>query len=179
MNTNGLLFSKNFAGNRTTSYTYRVVKVQCIGAPYKHTRLNHCKLEIFPNATTGVNISITVPMILNYVEISVQLFYKYNSYRPFMIDWSIEYCQAFRSERNIPSTALLLKVIAVTLSDFYYQCPHGNRTYYDVWMLDTKLIPPTIPSGDYRLDISLKDSSNIPLIRAQIFGAVRKHGIFG
>ena len=109
----------------TITHNLRISKIICVNTPYKLTHLNYCKMEQLPNGTIALNASIDVPIVLNYLEITTKLFYKYTTYRPFMIDWNIELCQAFRSGGYNPSTALVLKIIEATIPEFYYACPHG------------------------------------------------------
>uniref|UniRef100_A0A182NRB4 Uncharacterized protein n=1 Tax=Anopheles dirus TaxID=7168 RepID=A0A182NRB4_9DIPT len=159
------------------SHTLRITKMQCIGTPYKHTYLHYCQMEQFENGTVGANISIHAPQVINYGEISAKLFYKYTTYRPFMIDWSMEYCQAYRVGKFNPSTALVMTIIKESLPAIYYPCPHGNRTYNIFWMLEPKFIPRALPSGDYRLDVYIRDSTNTNMFALQVFGVVRKQGL--
>ncbi|XP_053679895.1 uncharacterized protein LOC128730836 [Anopheles nili] len=164
---------------RNTSYNLRITKMQCLDAPYKATYLNHCYMEQFPNGTSGLNISITIPMVLNYLGITVKVYYKYSTYRPFMINWNMDYCQGERNGKYNPSTALVMKIISETLPDFSYPCPHGNRTYECLWMFAPKYIPQTLPSGDYRMDVFFKNWQEITLVAVQMFCSVRKQGIIG
>ncbi|XP_050071238.1 uncharacterized protein LOC126559164 [Anopheles maculipalpis] len=163
----------------TTTYSMRITKMHCADVSYKLTKLNHCQMEQFQNGTVGLNVSMSVPKVLNYIEITVKLFYKYTTYRPFMIDWSIELCQTYRVGRFNPSAALVLKVIEATIPQYYYPCPHGNQTYEAVWMFDPKFIPSTMPSGDYRLDIFFRETTNTILFGMQVYGGIRKQGLVG
>uniref|UniRef100_A0A9I3FGJ9 Uncharacterized protein n=1 Tax=Anopheles epiroticus TaxID=199890 RepID=A0A9I3FGJ9_9DIPT len=115
-------------GNTTTntnSPILRITKLQCIEAPYKRSHLNYCKMIQLANGTVGLNTSVTIPHVLNYFEVTAKLYYKYKTYRPFMIDWSIELCQAERIGKFNPSTALVMKIIEESVPEFYYPCPHG------------------------------------------------------
>ncbi|XP_053667459.1 uncharacterized protein LOC128717808 [Anopheles marshallii] len=159
--------------------TVRVTKMLCINTPYKYTILKQCEMGQFPNGTVGLQISLDVPVVLNYVEINAKGYYKYRTYQPFMVDWTMEYCQAARSGVLNPTNALLMKFVEQTLPDFYYPCPHGNRTYTVFWLLPPKLLPQSLPSGDYRLDIFYRDSSRTDLFALQLYGAVRRLGIIG
>uniref|UniRef100_A0A182Y6N8 MD-2-related lipid-recognition domain-containing protein n=2 Tax=Anopheles stephensi TaxID=30069 RepID=A0A182Y6N8_ANOST len=182
-----LAYSKSLAqtsrklesGNTSTSHTLRITKMQCIDAPYKLALLERCKMEQFANGTVGLNISIHVPTIVNYVEILAKTYYKYTTYRPFMIDWSMEYCQAARVGKFNPSTALVMRIIEESLPQFYYPCPHGNRTYSSFWLLEPKFIPSVLPSGNYRLDVYFRDSAQAVIFAVQVFGVVRKQGLIG
>uniref|UniRef100_A0A182Y6N9 Uncharacterized protein n=1 Tax=Anopheles stephensi TaxID=30069 RepID=A0A182Y6N9_ANOST len=151
----------------------------CVRTPYKYTIVNHCTMEQFPNGTVGLHISVHIPVVMNYIEISAKAYYKYTTYRPFMIDWSIEYCRAARVGNFNPTTAVVMKVVEESMPDFYYPCPHGNRTYTVFWLLPAKFIPESMPSGDYRLDIYYRDSANTIFFALEMYGAVRKQGIIG
>uniref|UniRef100_A0A8W7PS56 Uncharacterized protein n=1 Tax=Anopheles coluzzii TaxID=1518534 RepID=A0A8W7PS56_ANOCL len=134
--------------------------MQCTNTPYKLSQLHLCRMEQLPNGTVALNISLDVRPVLNYLEITAKLFYKYTTYRPFMIDWSIELCQAYRMGGINPSSALVLKIIETTVPNIYYACPHGNRSYSV-------------------LDIVFRDTSNTVLISMQMYAAMRKQGLIG
>uniref|UniRef100_A0A9I3FGW7 Uncharacterized protein n=1 Tax=Anopheles epiroticus TaxID=199890 RepID=A0A9I3FGW7_9DIPT len=110
---------------RSSNRTVRITKMQCIDTPYKHSTLKHCAMEQFPNGTVGLHISVDIPIVLNYIAISAKVHYKYVTYQPFMIDWSMEYCRAARVGQLNPTNAVIMKVIEESLPDFYYPCPHG------------------------------------------------------
>ncbi|XP_053667460.1 uncharacterized protein LOC128717809 [Anopheles marshallii] len=166
-------------GKSNITHSLRITNIQCVETPYELTYLNYCKMEQLPNNMVALNVSILAPMVLNFIETKIKLFYKYTSYRPFMIDWSIELCQAYRMGRFNPSAILMLKVIEDTAPQYHHPCPHGNRTYIIVWLFNPKFIPETLPSGNYRLDIYLRDTTNKILFAFQMFGAIRKHGLIG
>ena len=107
------------------THNLRITKMQCTNTPYKLSQLHLCRMEQLPNGTVALNISLDVRPVLNYLEITAKLFYKYTTYRPFMIDWSIELCQAYRMGGINPSSALVLKIIETTVPNIYYACPHG------------------------------------------------------
>uniref|UniRef100_A0A182SDR9 MD-2-related lipid-recognition domain-containing protein n=1 Tax=Anopheles maculatus TaxID=74869 RepID=A0A182SDR9_9DIPT len=153
--------------------------MHCIRAPYKVSQLDLCQMEQFPNGTVGLNISLTIPKVLNYIGIVVKTFYKYTTYRPFMIDWSIEYCQTARSRNLSPPSVVIMKIIEQSLPEYSYPCPQGNITYNTFWMFEPKYVLQSMPSGSYRMDIFIKDSADNDLIALQIFGAIRKQGLVG
>uniref|UniRef100_A0A240PLN4 Uncharacterized protein n=1 Tax=Anopheles christyi TaxID=43041 RepID=A0A240PLN4_9DIPT len=167
------------AAKNSVSYNLRFNKMRCAHTPYKYTQLHYCFMEQLSNGSVGLNISITIPVEINYLGIQTKLFYKYTTYRPFMIDWSMEYCQAARNGHYSPTTGLMMKIMEETLPDFYYPCPHGNRTYITFWMFEPKYIMQSIPSGDYRMDVFFRDSADENLVAMQLFGTVRKQGLLG
>ncbi|XP_053667461.1 uncharacterized protein LOC128717810 [Anopheles marshallii] len=166
-------------GNGNTTYNLRITKMQCVDTPYKRSILHNCTMVHLPNNTVGLNISVEVPIVLSFFQITVKVYYKYTTYRPFMIDWTIELCQALRNRNLNPSTVFVMKVYADSLPEFYYPCPHGNRTYAFFWTLEPSYIPSTLPSGDYRLDVYYQDSTHTTLFAFRIYGSVRKQGLIG
>uniref|UniRef100_A0A240PP81 Uncharacterized protein n=1 Tax=Anopheles christyi TaxID=43041 RepID=A0A240PP81_9DIPT len=168
------------------SYVMRITKLQCIDAPYKRTHLNHCQMVQFPNGTVALNTSVTIPMVINYAEIVAKVFYRYTTYRPFIIDWSIDYCQAARKGNLNPTAAIMMRIVENSMPDYYYPCPHGVNDAMLRHLGELTLhpfapsyIPTTLPSGDYRLDIYFRDSTRITLYALQMFASIRKQGLIG
>uniref|UniRef100_A0A182LXU9 MD-2-related lipid-recognition domain-containing protein n=1 Tax=Anopheles culicifacies TaxID=139723 RepID=A0A182LXU9_9DIPT len=170
---------KFLKGIGNASHIVRITKMQCIETPYKLSHLNYCYMVQLPNGTVGLNTSLDIPQVLNYLEITAKVYYKYTTYRPFMIDWTIELCQADRIGKFNPSTALVMKFIAGTVPEFYYPCPHGNRTYATFWIFEPSYVPSSLPSGDYRVDIYFRDTSRTVLYAIQMFCSMRKQGLLG
>uniref|UniRef100_A0A1I8JSM5 MD-2-related lipid-recognition domain-containing protein n=1 Tax=Anopheles albimanus TaxID=7167 RepID=A0A1I8JSM5_ANOAL len=158
---------------------WRVVNYQCIGTPYQKTTLHYCNTLRVPNGTTYLNASLHVPYRLTFINIAVKTYYKYTTYKPFIVDWKIEVCQAMRARRYNPMAQVVAKVFKETIPSMYYPCPHGNTTYTVVWALDAKYYPKSIPSGDYRIDISFKDAENITIYAMQVYATMRKQGLIG
>ncbi|XP_053667458.1 uncharacterized protein LOC128717807 [Anopheles marshallii] len=161
------------------SHSMRITNIQCVKTPYRNTQLHYCRMEQYPNGTTGLNVSATVPVVVNYATVAVKAFYKYTTYQPFMIDWCMEYCHAARNRNFNPSTAIIMKVIEGSLPQYSYPCPHGKQTYNAFWMLENRYLLQSLPSGNYRLDIDIKDSEDGYLFAMQLFGVIRRQGIVG
>uniref|UniRef100_A0A182QQG3 MD-2-related lipid-recognition domain-containing protein n=1 Tax=Anopheles farauti TaxID=69004 RepID=A0A182QQG3_9DIPT len=161
------------------SHKLRITSIECIDAPYKLTHLNYCKMVQFPNGTVGLNTSVHIPIVLNYFEVTVKVYYKYTTYRPFMIDWSIELCQAERIGKFNPTTAIVMKIIEDSVPEFYYPCPHGNRTYATFWTFEPSYIPATLPSGNYRLDVFFRDATFSKLYAIRMECVMRRQGLIG
>uniref|UniRef100_A0A182JHY3 Uncharacterized protein n=1 Tax=Anopheles atroparvus TaxID=41427 RepID=A0A182JHY3_ANOAO len=157
-------------GDTNATHNSRVTKIQCVDMPYKRTKLNYCLMGTFSNQTNFLNASLDVPMPLNFLLLTTKLFYKYRTYRPFMIDWSVELCQALRApQRRNLITNMVIKVIADTLPQFLYKCPHGNRTYTTTWLYPSKFVLTTVPSGEYRLDMRFLHKDEMTLFALQLF----------
>uniref|UniRef100_A0A1I8JSP4 MD-2-related lipid-recognition domain-containing protein n=1 Tax=Anopheles albimanus TaxID=7167 RepID=A0A1I8JSP4_ANOAL len=158
---------------------WRIVKYQCIGTPYQKTTVHYCNTLRVSNGTTYLNVSIHVPNKLNFINIAVKMYYKYLTYRPFMLDWNLEACHAMRTRRINPIEQVVVKLFEETIPSMYYPCPHGNKTYTILWALDAKYSPKSMPSGDYRIDISFKDRDNVILLAFQAYAAMRRQGLIG
>ncbi|XP_053679906.1 uncharacterized protein LOC128730846 [Anopheles nili] len=147
--------------------------------PYEHSTLNYCRTLKLRNQTTYLNTSVHVPAKLHYVQLTVRLNYKYTSYQPFLIDVVIDICQYLRNPSTNPILFFIYKAFQESVPDLVYPCPHGNKTYYVLWAVTEKVLPPNIPPGDYRLDITFRDKDNVTLFDILVYFYSRSTSLLG
>uniref|UniRef100_A0A182NRC0 Uncharacterized protein n=1 Tax=Anopheles dirus TaxID=7168 RepID=A0A182NRC0_9DIPT len=138
---------------RNKAYSIRITKYLCVGMPYERTTVNYCKTVLRRNQPTVLNVSVHVPEVLNYIWVTVKLYYKFRTFQPFLIDMEQEGCEYMKNRPVIPLTDYIYEIFQKSVPDLSSPCPHGNKTYNIVWWLEEKYTPKSIPAGDYRLDV--------------------------
>uniref|UniRef100_A0A182W0R3 MD-2-related lipid-recognition domain-containing protein n=1 Tax=Anopheles minimus TaxID=112268 RepID=A0A182W0R3_9DIPT len=165
--------------NETKPYTFKILKYICIGTPYKRSRLNYCKTVLRRNKPTLLNVSVTVPEVLNYIWVEVKVHYKFSTYQPFLIDMEQEACGYIKHRPVIPLTDYIFDTFVKSVPALSAPCPHGNRTYNIVWWLEERLTPRSIPAGEYRLDLKFVAKDNVTIFASETYVMVRRSGIIG
>uniref|UniRef100_A0A4Y0BEG1 MD-2-related lipid-recognition domain-containing protein n=1 Tax=Anopheles funestus TaxID=62324 RepID=A0A4Y0BEG1_ANOFN len=165
--------------NETKPYTFKILKYICVGTPYKRSRLNYCKTILRRNKPTLLNVSVTVPEVLNYIWVVVKVHYKFSTYQPFLIDMEEEACGYMKNRPVIPQTDYIFDTFVKSVPALSAPCPHGNRTYNIVWWLEERLTPRSIPAGEYRLDFKFVAKDNVTIFASETYVMVRRSGIIG
>uniref|UniRef100_A0A182FBK0 Uncharacterized protein n=1 Tax=Anopheles albimanus TaxID=7167 RepID=A0A182FBK0_ANOAL len=151
------------------NYSIKIVKFLCLDAPYQRTLLHYCKTILRRNETAILSLNLTVPEVVNYMNVTVRVDYKFSTYRPFLFDAQVEGCEFLRTKTRDPASEMVYKNIFENLPDFATPCPHGNRSYYVNHWLETKNLPASVPAGDYRLTTTFAFKDGVTIIKIQTF----------
>uniref|UniRef100_A0A6E8WAF1 Uncharacterized protein n=1 Tax=Anopheles coluzzii TaxID=1518534 RepID=A0A6E8WAF1_ANOCL len=163
--------------NESKEYTFKILKYISKETPYKRTQLHYFKTILRRNQPTLLNMSLTIPEVLNYIWVRIKLHYKFNAYQPFLIDMEQEACEYIRNRPIIPQTDYIYETFVKRLPAIAGPCPHGNRTYDIVWWLEERHTPRSIPAGEYRLDMKFVAIDNVTLFASETYFTARRKGI--
>ncbi|XP_035776442.1 uncharacterized protein LOC118458258 [Anopheles albimanus] len=195
--------------NNTKAYTIKITKYLCVGTPYQRSTLHYCKTVLQRNRPAKLNVSLSVQETLNYVWVTVKLYYKFKTFQPLLIDMEQEGCEYVRNRPIIPLTDYIYDIFKKTVPDLSTPCPHGvsisyivpsyyqcgnvwisvdelleidsrqNRTYTIVWWFEERYTPKSMPAGDYRVDVQFIAQDNVLLFALEAYFAVRRKGVLG
>ncbi|XP_050090974.1 uncharacterized protein LOC126574683 [Anopheles aquasalis] len=165
--------------NNTKAYSFKITKYVCIGTPYKRTTLHYCKTVLQRNQPAKLTVSLSAPEILNYVMAKIKVYYKFNTYQPFLFDLEQEACEYIRNRPVIPETDLVYNIVKDTAPILSTPCPHGNRSYTFVWWLQDRYTPKSVLAGDYRIDVQFFTRDNVVLFAGEAYISVRRKGVLG
>ncbi|XP_049531446.1 uncharacterized protein LOC125948931 [Anopheles darlingi] len=163
--------------NDTKGYTMYVSRYVCIGQPYQRTTLNYCKSQQRPNLPTILNVSLTIPELVNVLYLKVKLSYKFKSIQSDPIDMLVEACSFLNNPSKDVVSRHIFSVIAEVIPQFNHPCPFGNTTYNVLFWLEERHLPSSVPTGDYRYDAIFKAEDNVTLFSYQAFFGVRSKGV--
>ncbi|XP_052873371.1 uncharacterized protein LOC128278680 [Anopheles cruzii] len=160
-------FGVNYYFNNTPSKnTLRLTKFVCVDAPYQRTVLHCCKTIPRRNQSATLNVSLTVPEVINIVYFVAQLDYKYTTWQPLLLNFRTEGC------------AFITKKYRDPLSQYIYWTMMQNETYNLQFTMDSNILPRSIPTGEYRLKVKFLFFDNVTLFSVHVFFNVRSKGLF-
>uniref|UniRef100_A0A182W836 Spaetzle domain-containing protein n=1 Tax=Anopheles minimus TaxID=112268 RepID=A0A182W836_9DIPT len=102
-------------------FQLRIVKILCMDQPYKHTIVHHCKTVVRRNQPTLLNLSVTIPEVINFGYINIKIEYKFNE---------TEGCQFLRNKPDDPLSKYIYGIFEETLPTIVTPCPHGNIRHF-------------------------------------------------
>lgn len=108
-------------------------------------------------------------------QVRTNLFHKYTTYEPFIVNAFVDYCD-FRKGKHNPITGLVFAVID-KYTNISHECPFKPLEKFIIENLEipTNGLPVVVPAGDYRLNIGFYKDANESLRYAliQVFARVR------
>lgn len=113
------------SSQQEAKFTIRITKFVCLDMPYQRTLVHHCRTILRRNQPTMLSLYATVPEVVNYMNVTVVVEYKFSTYRPFLFDAQVEGCEFLRTKTRDPASEMVYKNIFENLPDFATPCPHG------------------------------------------------------
>ncbi|KAL1375149.1 hypothetical protein pipiens_017664 [Culex pipiens pipiens] len=161
------------------TFSFRVVRLQCLETPYTLIDLRACKVKLRRNQPTLFLFEFDMPKLMDKMYARFTVNYKLTTYQPLMIDETYEVCAALNQKPGVnPALDYVTETIRAHMPQAVQPCPYGGR-YYNMsnFSLDEKHLPKSVPAGDYRIDMRVTDKHNVTMISLQCYVAVRSKGI--
>ncbi|EDS41731.1 conserved hypothetical protein [Culex quinquefasciatus] len=142
-------------------------------------RVTPCNVKLRRNEPTRINLEFDMPTVLDQMYARFTLNYKLKTYQPLLIDVTMEVCVALNQKPGVnPMADYVLDTIREHVPQAVHPCPYGNRYYnFSDFSLSEKFMPNTMPAGDYRIDLRVTDKSNVTMINARGYLAIRSKGL--
>ncbi|XP_050072162.1 uncharacterized protein LOC126560044 [Anopheles maculipalpis] len=167
--------------NKTQSYELYINRVVCADTPYLETELLKCRSVSRRNLMPSIYVTIYVPKVYNYMMVQYTMYYKFQTYQPFLINGEFEVCDTLKDNYpgtlRDPLTTYALRILKQMIPKLVVPCPHGNQTYVVETVFEKEYAPQSIPAGDYRLDLRFAAKSNVTLLHLQGYFSARRKGI--
>lgn len=108
----------------------------------------------------------------------ISVFYKYTVYQPFVIDYTVDYCEFRKNNVDNKMMAIIIQYMN-RFSNNTHECPFTppERFLLKDAVLDTDLFPKYLPIGEYRIDIEYKSSSNLRYALVETYFATRSRSL--
>lgn len=111
-------------------------------------------------------------------KMRISVFYKYTVYQPFVIDYTVNYCE-FR-KNNVENKIMAMTIQYISrFSNNTHECPFTPPEKFILKdaILDTDLFPKIVPIGEYRIDIEYKSSNNLRYALVETFIETRSRSL--
>lgn len=138
-----------------------------------------CYLEFISRNTQRLTVVCLLSREFTGVMAYAKLFYRVRGmYHLFLLDVKEDVCAHFRKNRtanSVPKTFLEAFLPTVEpYSNWFHPCPfNGNITTIGTAFHNlSDLIPSIIPNGEYKVDLTLKDTKNVVAFELSVFLSV-------
>ncbi|XP_017070099.2 uncharacterized protein LOC108107194 [Drosophila eugracilis] len=125
----------------------KMTNVVCESYNKSWIAVHYCRLKAYSRNKTSSNINLTLSEPTSNVFVHVKLMKKYNGYKPFLVDVTLDGCQ-FMRKRNNPTVKIIWNLIK-DVSTLNHTCPYrGLQMLSDFHRIE---VPVPLPTGDYLL----------------------------
>ncbi|KAH8243865.1 hypothetical protein KR032_010835, partial [Drosophila birchii] len=86
----------------------------------------------------------------------ITLFRRFNGYKPFLFNKSVDICDFFRHKKRYPFVNLVFEAYR-NFSNVNHSCPYNHDLIIDRMVLDDKMLSlAPVPNGIYKLSIKVQ-----------------------
>ncbi|GAB0093724.1 uncharacterized protein DMENIID0001_088980 [Sergentomyia squamirostris] len=134
-----------------------------------------CSLNLKNRTTSYVQVDY-VPFFDIYPLIKITLNYRFTVYRKFLIDVTEDFCAFMKGKKSAPVVSILWESLNAA-GNLKTGCPHkkGEHYYVKDYVIDEKKFPPAMPTGDYRIDITIINNvDKVQMLTVQMFVLIQR-----
>uniref|UniRef100_A0A182S6Y5 Uncharacterized protein n=1 Tax=Anopheles maculatus TaxID=74869 RepID=A0A182S6Y5_9DIPT len=106
-----------------------MTRLVCIDTPYLETELIKCRSTLRRHQMPLLHVVMKVPKVYNYVVMQYNLYYKFKTYQPFLINGEFEACSTMNESESgtlqDPLSVYALNVLKQLMPKVIVPCPHG------------------------------------------------------
>ncbi|EDW04107.1 uncharacterized protein LOC6561981 [Drosophila grimshawi] len=133
----------------------RFVNVECKMLDPSYATYKKCNLKILGRGVVALNVHAVLQKgPFNNAKVNVCLFRKFNGYRPFMFNTTVDYCKLMADRRKQLSFPKIVRDSLANCSNLNHTCPYEHDIIVDNMVFDEtffKYLP--LPTGDYKIQI--------------------------
>ncbi|KAH8307586.1 hypothetical protein KR044_003804, partial [Drosophila immigrans] len=129
--------------------------IECTGVDEEFGRFDYCYLKSINRTYKYASAKYLLRVPLNNAVLEVPLMKRLNGYKPFLYNFTIEYCSYMRNpSRGNKVTTFFLSII-MPYGNVNHTCPYSGSLIVDKLPISylnyklTKILP--FPEGDYRI----------------------------
>ncbi|XP_029405019.2 uncharacterized protein LOC115065931 [Bactrocera dorsalis] len=134
----------------------KFTNVNCITLDKPFADFAYCKLKALSRDKVALSLRVKLFEIpVNNVSLNVEFFKKYNGYRPFLFNKTLNFCEFLRNKKRIGLLEIIFKFLEPH-SNINHTCPYNNDIIVDRLILKPNyfaLLP--LPAGEYRIKITV------------------------
>ncbi len=152
---------------RVTCKTYPESKIAHVSCKIKYIDRHHVKVDSYVNSTEPFNCTLHALM-----------WYKYNTYQRIGGEIRENMCDWLSGKHNFFVLNWILRRIS-KYTNMNHPCPLNGHVYFKVdnISVNTFAFPQIIPSGRYRVDVTMLESNQKILYDMSIYFSVSDHRI--
>ncbi|KAH8302734.1 hypothetical protein KR044_010238, partial [Drosophila immigrans] len=133
----------------------RFTNVKCEVLDPSYCSYKQCELKILDRNVVGLNVhALLLKGPFNNAKVNLGLWRKYNSYQPYMLNSTFDFCKMLLTSKHQLSFERIFFDAVAPYSNVNHSCPYKNEIVIRDWVLhqqQLKYLP--LPSGEYQLKL--------------------------
>ncbi|XP_028897740.2 uncharacterized protein LOC105214603 [Zeugodacus cucurbitae] len=134
----------------------KFTNIKCKTLDKSFADFGNCKLKALSRDEVALSLRVNLFEVpVNNVSLNVELFKKFNGYRPFLFNKTVDFCEFLRNKKRVGFFDIIFKFLEA-YSNINHTCPYNNDIIVDRLILKPQyfvLLP--LPEGEYRLKIAV------------------------
>ncbi|XP_050335061.1 uncharacterized protein LOC126762377 [Bactrocera neohumeralis] len=150
-----LLFSFYLRSVRPVSMI-KFTNIKCVTLDKPFADFGYCKLKALSRDDVALSLRVNLfELPVNNVSLNVEVFKRFNGYRPFLFNKTLNFCDFLRHKKRVGVLDIVFKFLE-TYSNINHTCPYNNDIIVDRLILKPNyfaLLP--LPAGEYRIKVTV------------------------
>ncbi|KAH8263426.1 hypothetical protein KR044_009015, partial [Drosophila immigrans] len=156
-----IVFLMLFAGSNAGSSS-RFTNIVCESLDVSFVRFDECNLKLLGRGIVGLNVyAALLQFPVKVSKINVSFFKKYNGYRPFIYNVTLDICKYLDKKRDKLSFEKIFLDLALVNSNINHSCPYEHDIIVRNLVFENKFIKfLPLPTGDYKFELRVSGNNN-------------------
>ncbi|XP_049314081.1 uncharacterized protein LOC109579291 isoform X2 [Bactrocera dorsalis] len=134
----------------------KFTNIKCVALDKPFADFAYCKLKALSRDDVALSLRVKLFEVpVNNVSLKVEFFKKYNGYRPFLFNKTLNFCEFLRNKKRVALLDIIFKFLEL-YSNINHTCPYNNDIIVDRLILRPSyftMLP--APAGEYRIKITV------------------------
>ncbi|XP_054088995.1 uncharacterized protein LOC114804655 [Zeugodacus cucurbitae] len=153
-----LIFILTFNSALHSTHPIKMVKftnLKCATLDKPFADFANCKLKALSRDEVALSLRVKLFAVpVNNVSLKLEFFKKFNGYRPFLFNRTLDFCAFLRNQKSVGFVHIIAKFVESS-SNINHTCPYSHDIIIDGLILKPQyfsLLP--LPAGEYRWKIT-------------------------
>ncbi|KAH8243864.1 hypothetical protein KR032_010834 [Drosophila birchii] len=134
---------------------FKFTNIKCNCFEQSFCEFKKCELKVLGRGIVGLNLYAKVNQLpIKNTKVVLALFRRFNGYRPFLFNVSVDLCFFLKHKKRFPFVNLVYEGIQ-NFTNANHSCPFNHDIIIDHMVLGDKMVSKApVPNGFYKLSIN-------------------------
>ncbi|XP_017071909.1 uncharacterized protein LOC108108372 [Drosophila eugracilis] len=136
---------------------FKLKNIKCTCYEKSYCEFKRCELKVLGRGLVGLFVHAQANQVpINSVTCHLTLFKRFNGYKPFLFNMTVDVCYFFKNKKRYPFFDIVYDGIK-NFSNVNHTCPFNHDIIVERMVLNDKMIAKVpVPSGFYRLNFYVR-----------------------
>ncbi|XP_022220740.2 uncharacterized protein LOC111072927 [Drosophila obscura] len=141
---------------QSTHGLFKATNIKCKCYDKAFCDFTQCELKVVGRGLVAINIYVKIHQLpVKKVLVNASLYRRFNGYRPFLYNITVDFCEFFRHSKRYPWFDIAYKQIS-SYSNLNHSCPYNHDVIVSNFVLNDAMLEKTpFPTGSYMLQLTV------------------------